>query len=92
MGHVERLHDATDVLAYSRCQQQMKVVRHQTIGIQLEEISGLRLGLGLKKEQVICWRAENGGTIIATVQEVVEKTISDRSRQTRHTGTLRPVP
>jgi hypothetical protein len=42
----------------------------------------------LKKGQVIFWRTEHGGTDFVRVQDVVEQTISDRLRQTRHRGTL----
>lgn len=62
-----------------RAQQEMDVIAHQAITVQVEGLALLQIGHGLQKGQIIAFAAKNRLPVVAAVDHVIHKPVVDRS-------------
>jgi hypothetical protein len=92
VGHGQRLQNAADRLAWLRRQEQVKVVGHQTIAVQPERVTLLGLAEGIQENQMVLGGEKDISAVIASVEGMVQQTVSDGTRCTRHSKKLKPKP
>jgi len=58
----------------------MKVIGHQTVAEQLEGIAALSLSQGLQEGEVITLVSEDVGSVVPTIERVVNEPLVDCTR------------
>jgi len=86
MSDGEGLKNAAKGLPGSGAEQEMEMIRHQTIAEEAERVTSLRLGQGLQEREVILGGEEDGSAVVAAVNRMIEEAVRDRSRRSRHEG------
>jgi len=81
--HEQALHDAAD-RCLGRSQQQMKMVAHQAVAIELERLARLQVGNHLEKGAVIGLLVEDVLAVVATIDDVVHEAFVDQSQRPWH--------
>ena len=74
----QALHDAAD-RTVSRSDQQMDVIAHQAISVQVERHAFLQIGHRLEECAIVSVAVEHRLAVVAAVDDVVHKTIGYRS-------------
>jgi hypothetical protein len=83
MRNQQALHDTADRSAH-RAQEEMDVVSHKAVAVQLKRLPLLQVSQGLEEGDIIPLLFEHRLAIVATVNHVVGQTIGNRSQRSRH--------
>jgi hypothetical protein len=78
MRNQQALHDTTDRTT-DRAQEDVDVVSHKAVAVQLERLPLLQVSQGLEEGDIISLLFEHRLAIVATVNHVVGQTIGNRS-------------
>jgi hypothetical protein len=81
------LHDAADRRA-ARPDQQVKVVAEQTVAVKIERLALFQVGQTAQEGNKILGLEKHILAVIATIDDVVNQTVVNRSKRARHCGNL----
>ena len=83
VGDEQALHDPAD-RSLQGADQQVDVVGHQAIAIELERPPLLQVGERFEERGVILVVEEDRGAVVAAVDDMVDESVTDRSKWSGH--------